>query len=621
MAAGPASLEMKIELTVIEDLGIKLYSKLPQVLSEVVANAWDANASKVQISLQEGAVNARSSIVVKDDGHGMTFSDIGNKYLRVGRKRRDEEGGKTDGGQRDVMGRKGIGKLSVFGIATKAEIKTVREGRMSVFRMDVNDMLNEARETGKYMPETVYADKDTDEHDGTTITLTCLTRKSPIDVQSVRKGIAKHFAVIGDKFGVYVNGQQILPTDKFRDSDWQKTWHIRGEVVSDDEPEWVVSGQIMAARQPLIEEDRGITVTARGKLIQSPTLFGIKSGSKYAYSYITGEVRAEFCDMDKDSVATDRQSITDTPEGAALAKWGADRLAKISEELTKIRKTAREKTIREDPEIKTWLDGLDVPQARMASKIIRVITSGENMDDAKQKELMLYAIASFEQSAFLEMVGTLDEHPDPAMLLELFREYNMVEARELERIVKARLKTIDRLVRFMNENAREIPTLHDYFKDSPWMLDPAWTQWQDEAPYSRLLKERFPDERLEWKDRRIDFMAIGVGDTVHVVELKRPQYRVRSRDFEQLSQYVGFIKNLMGNDPKRINRSVAGYLVVGSRSNDPGVMEMTRTYEKSRYYIRTYEDLVSSAKRLHKHFEDKLANFEKARLQARQKRR
>ena len=163
----------------------------------------------------------------------------------------------------------------------------------------------------------------------------------------------------------------------------------------------------------------------------------------------------------------------------------------------------------------------------MANKIISVITSGENMDDAKQKELMLYAIASFEQSAFLEMVGTLDEHPDLATLLDLFREYNVVEARELERIVKARLKTIDRLVRFMNENAREIPTLHDYFKDSPWMLDPAWTQWQDEVRYSLLLKKSFPDKELECSDHRIDFMAIGVGDTVHVVELKRPQYRVR----------------------------------------------------------------------------------------------
>ena len=35
---------MKIELTAIEDLGIKLYGKLPPVISEIVANSWDADA-------------------------------------------------------------------------------------------------------------------------------------------------------------------------------------------------------------------------------------------------------------------------------------------------------------------------------------------------------------------------------------------------------------------------------------------------------------------------------------------------------------------------------------------------------------------------------------------------
>ena len=49
MDARRGPLEMNIDLTVIEYLGIKLYSKLPQVLAEMVANAWDANASKVEI--------------------------------------------------------------------------------------------------------------------------------------------------------------------------------------------------------------------------------------------------------------------------------------------------------------------------------------------------------------------------------------------------------------------------------------------------------------------------------------------------------------------------------------------------------------------------------------------
>ena len=608
-------LEMKVELAVIEDLGMKLYSRLPQVLAEVVANAWDADASKVDIQLTVGKISPNSKITVADNGHGMTYDEIGHKFLRVGRKKRDEEGGKTKDGYRDVMGRKGIGKLSVFGIAKKVEIKTVCGHKATVFRMDVDTMLEEAKTTRTYAPEIESANKDTSESNGTTITLTDLTRKTDINAQSIITGIAKHFTVIGNKFNVSVNGRQILPSDKFTDADWEKKWMI-GESISDKKPEWCVSGWIGAARRPLAEDDRGVTVIARGKLIQSPTMFGIKSGSKYSYSYIAGEIQAEFCDADIDSVSTDRHAVMDTTQGIKLREWGAGRLAKISDELTEMRKNTREKTIREDSEIKSWLDSLDSLQAKTANKIIRTVTSDDKLDDTKRKELVRYARASFEQSVFLEMVSTLDEHPDPAMLLELFRECNMVEARELERIVKSRMETINHLVKFMKENVKEVPTLHDYFKDSPWMLDPAWTQWQDEVKYSDLLKEKFPDDKLKESDRRIDFLSIGVGDTVHVIELKRPQYRVRDMDLVQLSRYVGFVKNLFGNDPNTGYKDVAGYLVVGKRSDDAGVREMTHLYENSRYYIRTYEDLVTTARRLHKHFEDKLNAFEVSRSKA-----
>ena len=47
-----------------------------------------------------------------------------------------------------------------------------------------------------------------------------------------------------------VNGEQILPSDKFKNSDWEKTWQI-DESVSEEKPEWAVSGRIMAARRAL----------------------------------------------------------------------------------------------------------------------------------------------------------------------------------------------------------------------------------------------------------------------------------------------------------------------------------------------------------------------------------
>ena len=40
---------MTITLNVLNNLGINLYSSVPAVLSEVVANSWDADATKVDI--------------------------------------------------------------------------------------------------------------------------------------------------------------------------------------------------------------------------------------------------------------------------------------------------------------------------------------------------------------------------------------------------------------------------------------------------------------------------------------------------------------------------------------------------------------------------------------------
>jgi len=102
---------MSITLNVLEHLGLSLYSSSPAVLSEAVANAWDANAHGVDIDID--SVTPR--IVITDDGDGMTRAELNDKFLTVGYHRR--ESGEPEATQnrlgRHVMGRKGIGKLSL----------------------------------------------------------------------------------------------------------------------------------------------------------------------------------------------------------------------------------------------------------------------------------------------------------------------------------------------------------------------------------------------------------------------------------------------------------------------------------------------------------------------------
>ncbi len=55
-------LEMRISMIALEHLGMNLYSNTPAVVSEIVANAWDADAENVTVNYNKTGV-----ITVLDD--------------------------------------------------------------------------------------------------------------------------------------------------------------------------------------------------------------------------------------------------------------------------------------------------------------------------------------------------------------------------------------------------------------------------------------------------------------------------------------------------------------------------------------------------------------------------
>ena len=126
--------KMSIDFNVLNHLGINLYSNIPAVLSEAVANAYDADATKVSIDIKHDCV------IIEDDGSGMTETDINEKYLLVGYQKRSKENplGVTPIYKRRYMGRKGIGKLSLMSIANVIEVYTCKDGENSAFRINSN---------------------------------------------------------------------------------------------------------------------------------------------------------------------------------------------------------------------------------------------------------------------------------------------------------------------------------------------------------------------------------------------------------------------------------------------------------------------------------------------------
>ena len=82
-------LEMRFDPNVITHLGIQMYSTLPPVIAELVSNSYDAESEEVNILLNDAG--DEKSIIIEDNGHGMSFEEINDKFLVIGRNRRKEE--------------------------------------------------------------------------------------------------------------------------------------------------------------------------------------------------------------------------------------------------------------------------------------------------------------------------------------------------------------------------------------------------------------------------------------------------------------------------------------------------------------------------------------------------
>lgn len=93
-----------------------VYPTFVSAFKELISNAYDADASSVDVEFSPGL----EKITVSDNGKGMTPFELQNDYLRVGGSTRRQEHTSNDG--RRPIGRKGIGFLAVARYCKKVSI-------------------------------------------------------------------------------------------------------------------------------------------------------------------------------------------------------------------------------------------------------------------------------------------------------------------------------------------------------------------------------------------------------------------------------------------------------------------------------------------------------------------
>lgn len=603
-------LRFSYDINTIDHLGVKLYTRITPMLAELVSNAWDADAHNVYIKLTNGD---NKEISVVDDGVGMTFDELNDKFLRVGRNRRlDLNSDKSDKG-RPILGKKGLGKLSMFGIGKKITITSIKDGKKNSFIMDYNIIKD--KHNGEYEPQMLCIDETTGEHNGTSFLIEEISRKTDFDLGSIEQGIKARFKIFSDDFVVHIGDDIHINDCSISDNSYQFKWEFPKDFeIGVDEKLFKfgvdkgIKGTIFTSFTPLKSAQQGIVLFSRNKLVQENKAFD-KRGNDNFFLYMTGSFDVDFIDSDKaiDNCSTDRKSLAwdnyDNDDLDTLNQLMEAIVSATQVKWRKSRKDSKKENLKKRGEdTEKWLKTLTPAEKPLAKKLVDAVIDNDDISEEQAGEFIeqikdMYGFKSFQD--FTAELAEMDKLDDETAI-KLLTDWQIIEAKEYAKIAVGRLETINQFDKFIQENASETKVIQKFLEEFPWLLDPRMSKFERELTYSKILKENFPDENLPEHDRRLDFLCTNDSGTVHIIELKRPSIRITAKQLNQITEYVTFIRNHYPENAKNIE----GYLISDKMTYDPGVQMMIDGLKTQGVFVKSYSDLLDEARRYNKQYYD-----------------
>ena len=667
----PEKIRMDIYSGVLESLGINMYTSIGKSLVEFVANSFDADATRVDISIpfkriEEGRKNlpkketsssfaaefqslpAELEISIEDNGHGMTVKEIEEKFLPISRNRREEKGNKSESGNRTVMGRKGLGKLAGFGAANKVRIWSKRRGETyaTIVDMDFDKIKNkESVKEVFFTPE--YEDDLDEKTSGTCITLSCLRGDSvKAKEETVKSIIARNFAIAGDDFEIYINKSLVEPEEV----EYEFTYPDKSALIHDGLAEtsvkvneefdypilYVVKFRHRdgGRQRSLPAGMRGARIYCNKRLAAGPTLLNLETGMHnfHSQSYMECIVHADVLDQQEiDLIGTNRSDIkADNAIVEAFNKVVTELMKKALYEHSKYRDEVIGKKLEEDAVSKgilNTIDALSPRHRRPARQILKVLAKNEGIDSDAYKEtapMLVKAINSHE--VLVELIKTGTNPKDLETIISQLQELTKVEHSDVLKLYRGRRHAILGLETLQSDShdsdKREEKKLHELLKQNPWLINPEYDRFitsnQRETTIAKeltkILKIDSDAGTDELDNKRPDLVFVATDSTenhIVIVELKALSKPLVVADITQLEGYVANIEGWIKNN-QRSSTKVIGHLI-GNIDDSPETLFHKKIGEigpNSQYEVITLPNLIKKTKKVHHRIIDELEKEE-----------
>jgi len=273
-------------------IGERLYSESIELIRELVNNAYDADATEVDIKM------TKELIEVKDNGRGMDREGL-KQYFNIGSPEKIVKTKSPIFG-RDVIGQFGIGKFASLSACECFKVYTQKNDFAAKVTFDKVEWEKEGDQWN--LPLEILP-PDRERGNGTNVTLLRLTRE--FEPEEVVRKIVEGTPLKVSNFAVRLNGMRITP----RSLSGHRIPFLEGTEFGPVHGEIIILPSSTASPMELGIEVKVKQVTVKREF------FGLEHWGKII-SRIRGEVHADFL-----PVTTDRSGfVVDSPQYQAFQK-------------------------------------------------------------------------------------------------------------------------------------------------------------------------------------------------------------------------------------------------------------------------------------------------------------
>jgi hypothetical protein len=346
--SGPDTMHIRVGTKLIKQLSTTFYPNPLIIFDELVANARDALATEVKVHVDE------DKVTVEDNGEGMSPEDL-VRFFYISHTKKDVERVRSfKGVKRAIIGRFGIGKISLYQVCHRFEIVTWKGGIVSssVFNFDKF----EKEEFIDTFELDVKSKKTLNASSGTRITLIDLKKEAfrKIDALKVKRRLITTMP-FSDDFKIILSGTGLASSVELKSenivADVANKYEIKNVTV---ENVGRIDGSITFFTKARVK-DHGVFIRVFGRMVNIDNPGGVINFNSLNHAQqfqnmIHAEVNADGLNA---ALQTNRAGFIEThPTYESFKKW-------LFTEINK----------RCDDEYKTWmgvrdnLEKKDIPKA------------------------------------------------------------------------------------------------------------------------------------------------------------------------------------------------------------------------------------------------------------------